>query len=43
MTSARIFCIIVSKLGYQEEPCLIILLVVDKDPDVSLYGTVLPF
>ena len=42
IAGTRIFCVVVSKFSYWKEPSLIILLVVDKSPEISLYCTVLP-
>ena len=41
MADACIFGILISKLCYKQEPSLIILLEIDKDPKVGLYDTVL--
>ena len=39
---AYIFGIFISKLGQGQEPSLIVLFKVDKDPKISLYNIVLP-
>lgn len=43
MTSTYIFGIIVGKLSYWKELSPIILLIIDKNPEVNFYYTVLPF
>ena len=43
VTDARVLCIIISKLGYWQEPSPVILLEVDKDSEVRLHGAILPF
>ena len=42
VTGARVFHIIISKLGHRQEPSIVILLEVDKDSKVRLYSAVLP-
>lgn len=39
---AHILGIMVGKLSYQKEPCSIVLLVVEKSPEIDFHGTVLP-
>ena len=41
--NACIFCIVISKLGHWQEPCLIVLFKIDKGSKVNLHGTVLLF
>ena len=41
MASARVFCVVVSKLGYQKESSPVILLEVHKNSKVRFYGAVL--
>ena len=41
--SAGIFYIIIDKFSYQQESYLVILLIVDKSPEVSLHCTILSF
>ena len=43
MAGAGILSIIVNKLRYKKKSCLIILLKVDKNLEVSFYYTILPF
>ena len=42
MSGACVFCIIMNKLGYWQDPCPVILLEVDKDLKIPLHGIVLP-
>ena len=42
VAGARIFCIIVGKFSHWKEPSSIILLVIDKNPEIGLYCIVLP-
>ena len=43
MTNASIFCIIISKFSYKKESSLIILFVIDKNLEIDLYYTILPW
>ena len=43
MAGIGILDIIISKLPYEKKPCLIILLEVDKNLEVSFYHAILPF
>ena len=43
VTNASILGIIIGKLRYEKEPCLIILLKVDKGLEVGFYHTILYF
>lgn len=43
MASIGIFCIIISKFYHCKKPSLVVLLIVDKDPEVDFYSIVLPF
>ena len=43
IAGAGIFRIIIGKFSHWQEPCPFILLVVDKDPEVDLHCTILPF
>ena len=38
-----IFCIIIGEFSYWQELCPVILRVVDKDPEIGLYCTILSF
>lgn len=42
VASTRIVCIIICKFCYKQELCLVILLLIDKNPEVGFYGVVLP-
>lgn len=43
VTGARIFGIVVSELGYRQEPCPVVLLEIHKSSKISLYAAVLLF
>ena len=43
IAGAGIFRIIIDEFSHRQEPCPVILLVVDKDPEVGLHCTILPF
>ena len=42
VANACIFCVIVSEFSHWKEPSPIILLVVDKNPEIGFHYTVLP-
>ena len=42
VTGARVLRIVISKLGYRQEPSPVILLKVDKGSEIRLHGAVLP-
>ena len=43
IAGAGIFRIILGKFSHRQEPCPVILLVVDEGPEVGLHFTILPF
>ena len=43
IADAGIFCIIIGKFSHWQEPYPVILLVVDKGPEVGLHCIILPF
>ena len=43
IAGAGIFRIIIGESSYRQEPCPVILLIVDKSPEIGLQCTILPF
>lgn len=40
MTSTYIFGVVIYKFGYKQEPCFVILLQIDKNPEVGVYNAI---